>query len=183
MKRFCWVVVVLLSVSGCLIAQELPKAEIFGGYSFAPASVSGSTTLNVNGWNAAATGNINRLLGITVDFSQHFGTSSSSTDYQFRSFLVGPQFTYRKREKVTPFAHVLVGDARFGSRLNPDVLNLRYHENCLALAAGGGVDVHLYSIVAVRLIQVDYYITSFSKDRQNDLRLGFGIVLKFGQRR
>jgi hypothetical protein len=182
MKRFFWVVVVLLSASGCLIAQELPKAEIFGGYSFARASVNGSTALNVNGWNVAATGNVSRLLGITVDFGEQFGTSSSKTDYQFRSFLVGPQFTYRKREKITPFAHVLVGDARFASQLNPDVVSLRYHENSLAVAAGGGVDVHLHSIVAVRLIQLDYYMTGFSKDRQNDLRLGFGLVLKLGQR-
>jgi len=182
MKRFCWVVVVLLSASGCLIAQEFPKAEIFGGYSFVRASVSGSTTLNVNGLNVAATGNVNRLLGITVDFGQQVGTCCSSTDYKFRSFLVGPQFTYRKHEKITPFAHVLVGDARFSSQLNPDVAILRYHENSLAVAFGGGVDVHLYSVLAVRLIQLDDYMTGFSKDRQNNLRLGFGIVLRLGQR-
>lgn len=152
MERLCWVVVVLLGASGCLIAQELPKAKIFGGYSFARASVSGSTTMNVNGWNAAVTRNVNRLLGITVDLSQQFGTFGLSVDYEFRSFLIGPQFTYRKRVKLTPFAHVLIGAARFDSRLSPDVPNLRYHENSLALAAGGGVDVHLYSIVAIRLI-------------------------------
>jgi hypothetical protein len=114
--------------------------------------VSGSTTLNVNGWNAAVTRNVNRLLGITVDLSQQFGTFSLSVDYEFRSFLIGPQFTYRKRVKLTPFAHVLIGAARFDSRLSSDVPNLRYHENSIALAAGGGVDVHLYSIVAIRLI-------------------------------
>jgi hypothetical protein len=182
MKRFCWIVVALLSASGCLLAQEVPKVEIFGGYSFVRASVNNSTTLNVNGWNASATGNINRLLGITVDFSQQFGTSSSPADYEFRSFLVGPQFSYRKREKFRPFAHVLIGDARYGRSMNPDVASLRFHENSLALAAGGGIDIHLRSVVAIRLIQMDYYMTQFSKDRQNDLRLGFGIVFRFGKR-
>ncbi len=182
MKHFCWVVVVLLSVSGCLIAQDLPKAEIFGGYSFVHAGVNTNTRLNVNGWTAAATGNISRLLGITVDVSQQFGTFNSSTDYEFRSFLVGPHFAYRKHEKFTPFAHFLIGDARYGSRLIPDNPSLRYHENALAIAVGGGVDVHLKSIVAVRIIQADYYMTKFSRDTQNDLRLGFGIVFKLGHK-
>jgi hypothetical protein len=183
MKRFCWVVVVLLGVCGCLGAQELPKVEIFGGYSFAHAGVNKSTTLNVNGLNVSATGNISRLLGITVDFGRQTGKFGSSTDYEFRSFLVGPQFSYRKHERFTPFAHFLIGDARYASVPIPDVARLHYHENTLALAAGGGVDVNLHSIVAIRLIQVDYYTTRFSKDRQNDLRLGFGIVLKLGQKK
>lgn len=181
MKRLCCVVVVLLSVCGYLRAQEFPKAEIFGGYSFTRVGVTPNTTVNANGYTAAVTGNISRLVGITVDASQQFG-SLSSVDYEFRSFLVGPQFTYRKPEKFTPFAHFLVGDARFGSRQSPDVRSLRYHENTLALVFGGGVDVKLRSVMAVRLIQVDYFSTGFSRNRHGDLRLGFGIVFRLGHK-
>lgn len=182
MRRFCWVVVVLLSACGYLKAQEFPKAEIFGGYSYTRAGVSPSTTVNANGYGASATGNISRLLGITVEGSQQFG-KSGSTDYEFRSFGVGPRFTYRKTERFTPFVQFLVGDARFGSHQNPDVSGLRYHENTLALAFGGGVDVKVHSVMAIRLIQADYYSTGFSRNRHGNLRIGFGIVLRLGNRK
>jgi hypothetical protein len=180
MKRICWVLVVLLGASGCIMAQELPQAELFGGYSFVRGHTNANTTLNLNGWNVSATGNINRCLGITVDVAQQFGTFSSGMDYQFRSFLVGPQFTYREKEKVTPFVHALIGDARFSQ--SQDTPQFAYHENSLGLVVGGGVDVHFHSIIALRLIQADYYMTKFSKDRQGNFRLGFGVVLKLGKK-
>ncbi len=181
MRRFCWVTVVLLSVCGYLSAQELPKAEIFGGYLYTRAGVNPTTTVNANGYGASVNGNISQLLGITVEANQQFGTSGA-TDFEFRFFGVGPQFSYRKQERFTPFARFLVGDARFGSRLNPDVATLRYHENTLALVFGGGIDVKLHSMIAVRAIQADYYSTGFSKDRHGNLRLGFGIVLRLGNK-
>ncbi len=181
MRRFFWVVVVLLSVCGYLSAQELPKAEIFGGYFYTRAGVNPSTTVNANGYGASVNGNVSRLVGITVEASQQFGTVGA-TDYEFRYFGVGPQFAYRKSEKFTPFARFLVGDARFGSRLIPDVASLRYHENTLALVFGGGIDVKVHSIMAVRVIQADYYSTGFSRNRHGDLRLGFGIVFRLGNK-
>jgi hypothetical protein len=45
---------------------------------------------------------------------------------------------------------------------------------------GGGVDLPLNSGIAVRLIQADYYMTSFKNsadDRQNNVLLGAGIIL------
>ncbi len=181
MRRICWVVVVLLSACGYLSAQELPKVEIFGGYFYTRAGVNPSTTVNANGYGGSVTGNISRLLGITVEISQQFGRSGS-TDYEFRSFNVGPQFAYRKPEKFTPFVHFLVGDARFGTHQNPDVPNLRYHENTLALALGGGVDLKLHSAFAIRVIQADYYSTGFSRNRHGDLRLCLGMVFRLGGR-
>lgn len=182
MKRFCGIVAVLLGVCGWLSAQELPKVEIFGGYSYTHAGIKPGTAVNANGYAASATGNVNRLLGITVEVSQQFGSSGSTTDYEFRSFMVGPQLSSRKHEKFTPFAHILIGDARYGSRQVPDVAKQRYHENTFAIAAGGGLDYNFHPSVAVRLIQLDYFTTKFSRDRQNDLRLGFGVVFKFGHK-
>jgi len=91
-------------------AQDYPKAEIFGGYSFlhidtqgidgatlddacntlvGPGSCPAGTFLvkkNFSGWNAAAQVNVNRWVGIKADFSGHYGkplTLSSSA----QSFL------------------------------------------------------------------------------------------------
>ncbi len=182
MRRCCHIMAVLLSVCGYLSAQELPKAEIFGGFFYTRAGVSPSTTVNANGYGGSVTGNITRLLGITVEASQQFG-SAGSTDYEFRSFSVGPQFAYRKLEKFIPFVRFLIGDARYGSHQNPDISNLRYHENTLSLDFGGGVDLKIHSIMAIRLIQADYYSTGFSRNRHGDLRLGFGIVFRLGNRK
>ncbi len=54
------------------------------------------------------------------------------------------------------------GDSGFGGRL------------------GGGVDYPLTDAIAVRIIQVDYYMTDFSNtanNHQNNLLFGAGVVL------
>src|SRR6266542_1500962 len=98
-------------MAGIAYAQEAPKAEVFGGYSylrFRPGiSVSGATftsdTINLNGWNASLTGNFNRFLGITADFAGQYASpslfSSSVGSVGVRlsnyTFLFGPQVGYR----------------------------------------------------------------------------------------
>jgi opacity protein-like surface antigen len=117
-------------------AQEFPKAEVFGGYSygnFGPV-VSGASRTNLNGWNASVCVNVNRWFGLVSDFSGHYGSFSAtsilpilvppcvpvgcaritdSENDKYHSFLFGPQFSFRTK-KVTPFVHALFG----GSRLN-----------------------------------------------------------------
>jgi len=50
------------------------------------------------------------------------------------------------------------------------------------MAFGGGLDVAPHPRVAIRVIQADYLATRFADDWQNNLRLSFGIVLRFGAR-
>jgi hypothetical protein len=50
--------------------------------------------------------------------------------------------------------------------------------------AGGGLDLNLGQ-VSVRVFQADYFFTHFlngTNDRQNNLRLAFGVVFHFGSR-
>src|SRR5947209_11735280 len=61
----------LLFTTSLAVAQDTPKFEVFGGYSFA--SASRTLTLdrsrpNLNGWNASVAGNFNRWIGIVGDF-------------------------------------------------------------------------------------------------------------------
>lgn len=78
-------------------AQQVPRAEVFGGYSFLRIDTQGITGQsldslcnlyapglcpagtfkvhpNFNGWNAAAQFNMNSWLGLKGDFSGHYGT-------------------------------------------------------------------------------------------------------------
>ena len=90
--------VLLLACVMCLLvpvgmwAQDAPRAEVFGGYSYQ--RVDGG--INLNGWNASLAGNYNKWLDLVADFSGQYGTFDS------HSFLFGPQISYRGDERFTP---------------------------------------------------------------------------------
>jgi hypothetical protein len=53
------------------------------------------------------------------------------------------------------------------------------------MTAGGGLDIQVSRVVAVRPAQVEYFMTRFSdglNNRQNNFRFGAGVVLRFGQK-
>ena len=53
--------------------QEVPKAEIFGGYSFLSVSNKNSSDRqSLNGWEAAASANITKLFAVEGDVSGHY---------------------------------------------------------------------------------------------------------------
>lgn len=128
-----------------LYAQQVPKAEIFAGYSFARTDFAippQSSRANLHGWNISVTVPLNRWFGLTTDFSGHYLGSATSQfdiptfcpplvvcqataqeDFSFRahSFLFGPQFKMRK-EKLAPYAHFLLGVTRLDSTMISKVI-------------------------------------------------------------
>ena len=78
------------------LAQNSYKAEIFGGYQYTRVNPgSGLDGVNLNGWNASATGNLNNWLGVTADFSAGY-KSVSGANAHFYNFLFGPTVSYNK---------------------------------------------------------------------------------------
>jgi opacity protein-like surface antigen len=82
------------------------------------------------------------------------------------SVMAGPRYTIRKRERITPFVHALVGLNRF--RIKPSLwdagkdrsslMNLSYnHDNAIGFMIGGGLDVKATKLLSVRVIQLDYF--------------------------
>jgi opacity protein-like surface antigen len=187
--------VVLLAFPAVLWAQETPKVELFGGYSFANASF--ISRVNVNGWNLSGTVNLNRWFGVTMDFGGLYGISTTtilpfvttSFDGHVHTFLAGPQFSFR-REKVTPFGHFLLGGARLAGTATlsfptpPPIPivpgSVSVSNSGFSLAVGGGVDYKISQRFAWR-VQTDYLQTGFSGGRQDNLRLSTGIVFRFGE--
>lgn len=142
-------------------ARAQDKAEVFGGYQyFRP-----DGGPNMNGWNGAVTGNINKNFGITADFSGSYGSGLSFLTYTF-----GPKLT-ANLGAAKPFVHVLVGGARIGgggaSTTGFDTM------------VGGGLDVG-HGHIAFRVIQADWMLTRFSgySDKKN-FRASTGLVLRF----
>ncbi|HLI64491.1 MAG TPA: outer membrane beta-barrel protein [Terriglobales bacterium] len=172
-------VVLALLVLGSLAAQAQQgagKIDLFGGYSYFDGSTSGNAgRYGLNGWNGQATYNFSRWLGATADFGGYYGSpfSASSNDY---TFLFGPTVSIGMGH-VTPFAHALFGVDRF----HTTVVGGSGTDSSFAMAVGGGLDVPVKGIFAIRAAQLDWLRTSHFSNSQNNLRVSTGVVFRFGE--
>ena len=184
MQRLLLIVILCLVIPTAIHAQEASKLEVYGGYSYLRAD-DVSAGANMNGWGAAVTGNTNGWFGVTLDFSGHYRGIDARPETEARVnthlMTVGPRFTYRGNERITPFAHVLAGVGRSGYRA--DTLAGRFDgvHYSSALVAGGGVDLKLAENLAWRLFQGDYVVTRFAGRYEHHLRLSTGLVLQRGR--
>jgi opacity protein-like surface antigen len=148
------------------------------------------------GLEGAVTFNINSVFGFVADFRYVYDDviqidiqdQDISANIKFTNLAVlgGPRFAFRSNEKVTPFAHVLVGLDRWKVSGEGYVEGQSFSasesifDNGLGVAFGGGFDVNLGDTVAIRLIQADYYLTRHQEERLDNLELSAGIVFRFG---
>jgi opacity protein-like surface antigen len=115
--------------------------------------------------------------------SQHGRDSGTEADLTLTSFVVGPRYSIKRGGHFVPFGQVLVGAAHASGSLAPGSRDIAGSSNSFAMVAGGGLDVNINEHFTVRAIQGDYFLTQFengSNDRQNNFRLGFGLIFKFG---
>ena len=153
-------------------AQEYPRTELFGGYSF---RTQGDMNL-ANGWDASAAANLNRWFGAVGDISGYYRTDMGTKQRNY-NFLFGPKVSYR-RSALSPFGQVLFGAAH----QQVSSTSGKVSGNAFAMAAGGGLDYGLNNRFSIRLVQADYLLTRFGGRAQNSARLSFGVVLKLGNR-
>jgi hypothetical protein len=157
------------------IAQDFPKAEIFGGYSYFRAN---PEKVNLNGWNASITGNLTHWFGVEADVSGHYASLSNFVDVNSYLYTAGPRFVYRTG-RIDPFAHFLIGASRAGS----NSFGVEDSDYALAAIIGGGADFKLSRRFAARA-QADYVMTrfdtGFGDERQNNFRFSAGLVLRLG---
>jgi opacity protein-like surface antigen len=144
-------------------AQETPKAEVFGGYSY----FRGDLDANFHGWHSSVAGNLNNWFGVTGDVSGHY-----VENVNLHLFLFGPRFSYRKGDRVTPFAQTLVGAVRLGGA--------DFDNTAFAWAAGGGFDINVSKRVAVRVIDANYILLRDNGISAHNGRLSTGIVFRLG---
>jgi hypothetical protein len=155
---------------------EVPKAEIYGGYSYLRADF-GVQDDAFKGWNFSLTENLNSWFGGKADFSGHLA-QPGGVNVNAYLFLFGPQFSYRRSKSVTPFAHVLLG----GIRASEGYVGISQAATKFAAAFGGGFDLRVHQNVAIRVVQAEYFITPFFNQRQDNVRVSGGLVLRFGKR-
>ncbi len=176
MRKILCVVAVLALLAIPVLAQDHPKADVFGGYQYTRINPGhGIQGENFNGFDAAVTGWVNGTIGITGDISGAYKTISGVKLSQY-NFLFGPTIASHANEKFVPFAHVLFGAAHCNTDAGPCFTT--GSNTAFAMAFGGGLDVGSKKF-AVRVGQFDYLLTKFANDHQNDFRYSAGIVIHF----
>lgn len=172
-----------------------PKIDLFTGYTFSHYSLggnqsssnsnnqsSGGTGLNFNGGSSSIVVNFTPVFGLVGDFGIYHNNTSGVGTNQF-TYLFGPQFAIRGNDRFTPFFHVLMGGAHQSERSSVSSNSSSNSGNAFAVAAGGGLNVHVSPHIAIRVAQIDYLLTKFQDgrdDRQNNVRVSAGVVFRWG---
>ena len=175
-KRFFWVVCLIIAASLPALAQDVPKVEVFGGYTWAGGNFHGVTT--------SITGNINSWFGVTADFSGHYGSEQDGPvliNQDAHSFQAGPRFS-RRGKRFTPFAYALVGVTRFHASATVGGQHLSDSDTGFASTLGGGLDVTVNDRVAIRAFQIDYFRPNFFGETHDRMRVAVGVVFRFGKK-
>ena len=167
--------------------EQTSKLEAYGGYYYARFNVNASAaggapseTFNGNGGGGQLEYNANNWLGVVGDMAGYGATATTNGALVGGAFtyLFGPRVNFR-RGKVTPFAQTL-----FGGSLTTDGIGHSGYENNFAMTAGGGIDFKVSRHVSVRPVQAEYFMTKIPdglNNRQDNLRIGAGIVIRLGR--
>ena len=106
-------------------------------------------------------------------------------DLTLTSFLAGPRFYYqRPNSRWSPYGQALLGVVRETGGLAPINSNDGAPSSSVFGATlGGGLEYHLSTRLALRLVEADYFVTTFDNhvnDHQNNVRLTAGILFRLG---
>ena len=198
-----------------VIAQDVPKADLFMGYSlfrFNPTNhtwefnnVQGNFALSsfdAEGGVGSFSWNFNRHFAFESEFGAYTksGVDIVSYDSTRFSYLFGPRFSVRRGRRFDPYFHVLLGGMQSWSSASlpydqvyptplPSVTQPRWagvfvrvndSQNAFAMAVGGGFDIRLAHHFSLRPFQLDYVLTRFNGNDQNDFRYSGGVLFNFG---
>jgi hypothetical protein len=182
---------------------QIPKGDIFFGYSYARAPVSvpffnpdtfgirDNGSANLNGWNASVAVKALPFLRVVADASGHYGTQDvtdlcgfinipcHSTPDTLRAsmynFLFGPRLAVTVG-RFTPFAHALFGVGHISEHTNAALFSDT--ATGFADALGGGIDYRLMGPLGWRA-QADVVEDRFFHNRQDNFRFSTGVALHF----
>lgn len=114
-----------------------------------------------HGFEASATVNLNRYVGLKFDYSYHqksIGNEVDNTTARLHNFVGGIQIKDNSRTtRIKPFAHALFGFARYAidlTELDDDIAD--FDDAGFSAVIGGGLDVRVHPRVDLRVIQFDW---------------------------
>jgi opacity protein-like surface antigen len=179
-----------------VMAQEAPKAELFGGYSYLRVHPGErDDNIGAHGFNTSLAGNVTRNFGLVAEFSRFAksetfnlgdllnqpGLGAAGAKARVSTYLFGPRFTLRSGSGE-PFVHALFGGARGSFEASAAGLSQKISDDAFAYAVGAGLDIKVHDNFAIRLGQMDYLRTKIADEGLNNLRYSVGFVIRLGNR-
>ncbi|HUX45978.1 MAG TPA: hypothetical protein VMV57_14610 [Terracidiphilus sp.] len=162
----------------CLAAlparAQLPKGDLFFGYSRTGNDAFYPNVGGLNGWEASGYLKIQKpFLGVEADVS-HYGLGANAVIPRTTLYLFGPRVTVGFAG-VHLFAHGLVG----GEHSVNTSASLPVSANALTYALGGGLDVPLAPFFGWRVQGDRIWVPSLPSTGGTPARFSTGIVFRF----
>ena len=179
-------------------SDDYNKYDFYAGFSHNRIDT-GGVREGLNGFEAAATRNLGRYVGVKGDYAFHrkrfdFGFAvdcvniacpapfTATQTFDLHTLVGGVEFKDNGREaRFKPFAHVLAGfsNARFHlDNVAGAIVAADSSDTSFSAAVGGGLDFRVGRRFDVRAIQLDYNPTRFGGATQHNFRIGAGIVFR-----
>jgi hypothetical protein len=159
--------------------RSAPLLELAGAYAFARMGSAGSLS-NLNGAVGTFGWNVKSWIQVTADTSYSMVTSGNTKSVLFGNHY-GPRFFYRVRNRwgITPFGEALVGGSDLRTTVSGTGGYTAASGSSFSYKVGGGIDMHPSHRWEIRLLDVDYYRTSFvANTHQSNYWISTGVVLR-----
>lgn len=195
MKPIILAAIILLALAAHVSAQEIPKWDLYGGYSedLAGAGIAGQGQLPSNGVQVELDRVVTSYFRVTGQFNAQFADhlvniapppppGGEHVNSKELLGLFGPEGTYRGFRRFDVYAHFLIGLAYGRDNEYPKIPTAHY--TTWAYALGCGTEVKLGPRVSARLLGFDWFTTHFpvnSPEAQDNWRLSSGFVFHFGR--
>lgn len=177
MKRAIMAALACLVLAAVAHAQEIPVADVAAGYSVLV--VTHGFSLTLMGGSSSVAVNVNKWLAAVGDFGGYVVTSGSLTGLTGETYTFGPRFSYRRWERFTPFAQVLLGGGHASSAQS----GFTGATNSFAFGAGGGADFGLGRSGRFALRpQVEYLGFRGNGNTTGTVRVSLGFAVRFGKK-
>ncbi|HET9314499.1 MAG TPA: outer membrane beta-barrel protein, partial [Vicinamibacteria bacterium] len=125
-------------------AADVPRAELFGGYSYLH-----SSDTSLHGFQAGVDFGLGHSFGLELAVNGHYG-STDDFDVSRTTLMAGPRYAWRG-DSITPFLTLLGGVVRRSASIDVFEATISESETAAAGAAAAGLDVRLASRWALRL--------------------------------
>jgi len=184
-------VLLLAGASTALAQQDTHSGDVAAAYHWMHSNAGPGQCgcFGLNGGGLSGSWNFRSSWSAVVDISAENRSSKppANNSLTLVSYLAGaryklPQPWLAGNHKPQPFAQIILGAAHAGGG-EAGVADGSYK---FATRIGGGIDVPLNTHFAVRIIQIDYYLTTFANatnDHQNNLLVGAGIVYHWSRKK
>jgi opacity protein-like surface antigen len=159
--------------------RNIPRLEVYGGYSYLNAGTNGLTTRqSISGVEASVSVHINPWLAGEANLGAYYKTlqilNVGTFPYHDYTMMGGPRVNFHRM-----FVHALVGIDHLAGSANFYSVNTATSDNALAGAVGGGVQWSVTRQFAVRA-SGDYMMSRFEGITQNNVRVTLGLVFQMG---